>query len=416
MDKEKDILIKKIHDRLIDYEFPVEDFDSVWASVEKDLIKSQKTFRWPVKRIVMLSAAATVAILLCLNLFLTNKNANNDSNSIFLTNNSENQDTIEEKTVQITNPFYEQNNSTKKKNIQANVGKEIAESNRELQIIQEDNPEEPEEVDIKSSTPQEEPKFQKKGEDFMPNLFVFDSEFKTYGKRRKGNKNFSFSLSIGNSGTLSINGEPTTPIGTPPNVNGNPSDDDMGSPPNEKPNGNDNSKNATEIIDIKYNIPVSAGFSVRKHFADSWALESGLVYTYLSSTETHKENRLVTIDSKPLFYDKKTELHYLGIPLKLVCSFYNSDRISLYATAGGMGGLCVYGKEKKENESARLNVPEIQWSAFAGAGINYKLINRLNLFIEPEIVYYFDDGSELKTIRKSVPFNVNLQVGLRLTY
>ena len=113
---------------------------------------------------------------------------------------------------------------------------------------------------------------------------------------------------------------------------------------------------------------------------------------------------------------RDVKLHYLGLPLKVSYSFYDTGQFSLYSTAGGMGELCIYGKESIGNESSRLNIPEIQWSVFANLGLNYKFVNRLGLFVEPGIVYYFDDGSKVNTIRKSVPFNVNLQAGLRLEY
>ena len=34
----------------------------------------------------------------------------------------------------------------------------------------------------------------------------------------------------------------------------------------------------------------------------------------------------------------------------------------------------------------------------------------------PGVAYYFDDGSDIQTIRKENPFNFNIQAGIRLTY
>ncbi len=228
----------------------------------------------------------------------------------------------------------------------------------------------------------------------------------TYFKKKKRKNNLSFALAMGNSGTFSSRTENATNyVVTTEMINSY--EVGMTFAPQDK------YANAI-VIDTKYSIPFSAGFSVRKHFTDFWALESGLTYTYLSSTSILKENH--SNQTEAIFNDKKTELHYLGIPLKIVGSFYNSDRISLYMTTGGMGEFCIFGKEYTKNKSTLLDIPEIQWSVFAGVGINYKLINRLGLFIEPEITYYFDDGNEVKTIRKSIPLNVNLQAGLRLEY
>ena len=36
-------------------------------------------------------------------------------------------------------------------------------------------------------------------------------------------------------------------------------------------------------------------------------------------------------------------------------------------------------------------------------------------YAEPGVVYYFDDGSNVNTIRKEHPFNFNIQLGVRFT-
>ena len=46
----------------------------------------------------------------------------------------------------------------------------------------------------------------------------------------------------------------------------------------------------------------------------------------------------------------------------------------------------------------------------------FKLASHISLYAEPGIVYYFDDGSDISTIRKEKPFNINLQAGLRFNF
>ncbi|GHT51538.1 hypothetical protein AGMMS49982_09230 [Bacteroidia bacterium] len=149
---------------------------------------------------------------------------------------------------------------------------------------------------------------------------------------------------------------------------------------------------------VHYEMPVAISFSLRKYFAEDWAYESGLTYTYLKSTETQSSPSGKTTS-------KDIRLHYIGVPLKLVFSFYDNSRLSLYASAGGMLEKCLSG-----------NIPELQWSLTGDIGINYILRDAFSLFIEPGINYYFDDHSGVPTIRKDKPLNVGLQVGLRLTY
>ncbi|GHT45929.1 hypothetical protein AGMMS49965_23200 [Bacteroidia bacterium] len=149
---------------------------------------------------------------------------------------------------------------------------------------------------------------------------------------------------------------------------------------------------------VHHEMPVAVSFSLRKYFADDWAYESGLTYTYLKSTETQSFPSGKTTS-------KDIRLHYIGVPLKLVYSFYDNSRLSLYASAGVMLEKCLSG-----------NIPQLQWSLTGDIGINYRVWDAFSLFIEPGINYYFDDHSGVPTIRKDKPLNVGLQVGLRLTY
>ena len=56
-----------------------------------------------------------------------------------------------------------------------------------------------------------------------------------------------------------------------------------------------------------------------------------------------------------------------------------------------------------------------QWSVDASAGVQYNFSDSFGLYAEPGVGYYFDNGSNVKTIYKEKPFNFNLNVGFRLT-
>ena len=56
-----------------------------------------------------------------------------------------------------------------------------------------------------------------------------------------------------------------------------------------------------------------------------------------------------------------------------------------------------------------------QWSLSAAAGAQFKITEKLGIYAEPGVVYYFDDGSNVNTIRKEHPFNFNIQLGVRFT-
>ena len=118
-------------------------------------------------------------------------------------------------------------------------------------------------------------------------------------------------------------------------------------------------------------------------------------------------------------------MHYLGIPLKLRWKFLRKRIFDLYLAGGGMVEKCLSGKLSAHyevndrpslTEDEPLRVDPLQWSVSAAAGITLKLAPHVNLYAEPGIVYYFDDGSHVSTIRKEKPLNINLQAGLRFDF
>lgn len=168
--------------------------------------------------------------------------------------------------------------------------------------------------------------------------------------------------------------------------------------------------------DVKHKMPINVVASVKWHFAEKWALESGISYTYLQS-ELHSGSNL--------YWEESQKLHYVGIPLKLHRALWENSALTLYASAGGMLEKCVKGtlesvyvtsNSTKERETNTIHSHPFQWSLAAAVGAQVNLLDQLSLFVEPGIAYYFDDHSRLETIRKEHPFNFNLQFGLRLNF
>lgn len=156
------------------------------------------------------------------------------------------------------------------------------------------------------------------------------------------------------------------------------------------------------IISIDHKQPVSVGFSLRKNLAKGFSLETGLIYSYLAS-EVWYEGEAEKINQK---------LHYLGIPLRANWSFLERKYIVLYAAAGGTVEKCIYGKVGTKTTI----VDPLQLSVMAGVGVQYNLSHHVGIYIEPGWAYYFDDGSDVQTIRKEQPSHFTLQAGFRLSY
>ena len=80
-----------------------------------------------------------------------------------------------------------------------------------------------------------------------------------------------------------------------------------------------------------------------------------------------------------------------------------------------MDAVYVNGNSNREVEHTSLKVNPLQWSVSAAAGAQVNFTKHLGLYAEPGIAYYFDDGSQIETIRKEHPINFNLQFGLRFS-
>lgn len=153
---------------------------------------------------------------------------------------------------------------------------------------------------------------------------------------------------------------------------------------------------------FKHRQPISFGLNYSYALSNTLALESGLVYTFISSDVTDVQSGQ--------FYKQK--FNYLGVPIKVNWAFFNRDKLSLYAAAGGMVEIAVSGKVNGKTE--RPTRP--QFSTQAGIGLMYKVANHVGLYVEPGASYFFNDGSKYETIRSEKPFNFNFNTGVRLTF
>ena len=161
-------------------------------------------------------------------------------------------------------------------------------------------------------------------------------------------------------------------------------------------------RNSEQIVDIDHKQPLSFGFSVRKGLARGFSVETGLTYTYLAS-----DVKFVESSEKV-----SQKLHYLGIPLRANWNFVDKKSFIMYVSAGGAMEKCVYGKIGSESET----VKPLQFSVMGAVGAQYNISRRVGVYVEPGVSYFFDDGSDVQTIRKENPCNFTLQGGIRLTY
>ncbi len=162
--------------------------------------------------------------------------------------------------------------------------------------------------------------------------------------------------------------------------------------------------------------PFTLGLSLNKQLSPRLTFGTGLTYTRLKSEfESHYHGATL---------EKTQKIGYLGIPLRLTYRLWTKGRINAYTTGGVTFEMPVYGSLTKkyvitsdsafvlrENFKARS-----QWSVNLGVGIQYRLFKPFSLYLEPNMFYYFGNGSGIETYRTEHPFIITVPFGLRLTW
>ena len=166
--------------------------------------------------------------------------------------------------------------------------------------------------------------------------------------------------------------------------------------------------------DIRNSEYVQLQDALRYALSKRWSIDAGLSYTRHRSELTRKTGGVVN--------ETQQTLHYLGVPVNVNYRIVGNRRFNVYASAGVMGEKLLKGKRKsvaeydgvpEEEQAENVKEKRAQLSVNAAIGAEYKLYDRLSVFAEPGVSYYFDNGSDLTSIYKDRPTNFNLNVGLR---
>ena len=169
-------------------------------------------------------------------------------------------------------------------------------------------------------------------------------------------------------------------------------------------------------MDGEYLTPLSFGLTLRKNINTHLGIETGLVYTYLSSI--YKWN-----DSTP--FDATQQLHYLGIPVNGIIYLWNNNHSqwNVYISAGAMleKGLWMnvvrnqYFQDRVVTTTQKSFIDGWQWSLNSSAGISYRFADKMTLYIEPRLSYYFNNNQPV-SIRTRQSVSVGFGAGLQYSF
>lgn len=167
------------------------------------------------------------------------------------------------------------------------------------------------------------------------------------------------------------------------------------------------------ISETHHDLPLHAGVTIQFPLSAHFALETGILYSYLSS---HR---------RELSFDQSTtsryRLHYLGIPLAVKYRIASWRALDLYVSAGGAVEKCVSGTMSTTVTTAGSRIttqgrcPEYpwQWSLSAGCGVQYRPIPSMGIYLEPGLSWYPASQTTMPIIYRDHPFEFSLTLGLR---
>lgn len=262
-------------------------------------------------------------------------------------------------------------------------------------------------------------------EDIQKNTDIIDpydtDEFEEDESGKRKGRKVSFSFSVGSHGPAGNDGEtqmgnesfPSSPPGEylPGNPPSEPSGPDSGNDPTGEGDENKDEEKDSSMKrriasgqrsdDSRYRhyMPVSFAASLNWEVSERWNIGTGLRYSYLRSDILQNK------------YVSKQKIHYLGIPLKASYTFWDSRFINAYVSAGALFEMPL----AAHIDGKKIDAPN-QWSAGAGIGMQFEITRKLSIYVEPDLYYYFDTGSDIRTIRTDKPFSVTIPVGIRFSW
>ncbi len=163
------------------------------------------------------------------------------------------------------------------------------------------------------------------------------------------------------------------------------------------------------ISEAKYSLPINIGLQAQVKVNRHFSVGLGLSYTWLRSKYDGLVNKK--------YYRIKQSLHYIGVPVNAYFTLLDKNNFYCYVNVGGAIEKGVKASYKLlsydgTSRSTDAGIDGFQYSANAGFGLEYRFAEQFGLYLEPNIVYYFDSNIPA-SIRTDQPLQVKAEIGFR---
>ena len=182
-------------------------------------------------------------------------------------------------------------------------------------------------------------------------------------------------------------------------------------------------KNVNPESETNHRQPVSFGLLSSFDITNKLQIETGLVYTFLSSETNNSSDGFNNTE--------KVQFHYIGIPVNVNYTILSVNKLDMFVTAGAMIEKDLYGKIEYRDEktipsltnsgyanesSSKINQKNPQISVATGVGITYPIYNKAYLFGKIGGRYYINANNEFKTYYSDEKFGLDIQLGIKLNF
>ena len=405
-----------------------------WDRIEQTLFATQKTkvvyTKWFRSTIAVAAAAALIGV------FFMIQNTNNVSPLQTAENKTEYKSTTNQKKEkpliskqhpikikETTPPLYADNSSSIEQKTSVSLKKE---EEQKLLITSNNIPHKEEQEEVASSS--ELSKEKKESTDLdeetkqqMLQDFINEGKRTTYITEEKKTTKKKTKYGISLSGRSSFSGSQQSNL-VPTTLRAS-LDESYGSYTMGKMQASNEEENVSAKSETNHNQPISFGVLTSFNVTPKLQIETGLIYTYLSSETTNKAQGFIN--------SEKVQFHYLGVPVNLNYTLLSVNKLNIFVTAGAMiekdiNGKIKYNEEKNiasemnsgyTNEgSSKINQENPQFSLAGGVGINYPIYNKTNLFAKIGGRYYINANNEYKTYYSDEKFGLDIQLGIKFNF
>ena len=410
MDKDDDLFCEIIKDKLANYTLPVDD-DS-WDKIAEQLNPApRKRIQW--RWIAALAVAASIALLFLL-LPMNKKTYHHEATSQFSGHEKTIVQDVPEK--EILQPALQPNAENPPVIKKSQPHARLAENNLTTEVIPEEEIVEENPVVIfpeekEPSAPEKHP---------IALNFHIDSGKETQEPASKHKNRKSIRFSFGSGGNLLADNTSSKDLAFS-------SEDYLNSGfAYYKVAAQNVANSLTEDIlanenysDVTYHLPLSFGVTIKKELNQRFAIESGIVYSFLMTTFNRES---------PLKSKANLQLHYIGIPLNIHTHIFGNrfSPLEVYLSAGGMieKGILSHFTQKtyysdidnsEKTIASNEKIKGLQWSLGISPGVDYLIHKNYSIYLEPKVSYYFDNDQPISA-RTKHPVVVGINAGVRYTW